>query len=60
MQAVFAAAFVAEWSCRAYAFGGVRAMTRSPYQMADLLSTVVLALVFVYEVRTKRSSPRFR
>lgn len=51
-QAVFTAIFVVEWACRAYAFGGVRAVTRSPFQMADLFTTVVLALVFIDEVCT--------
>lgn len=51
IQAAFAAVFVGEWVCRAVAFGGVRAVTRSPFQIADLVSTLVLALVFIDEVR---------
>ncbi|CAM9483745.1 unnamed protein product, partial [Ectocarpus fasciculatus] len=49
-EAVFAPLFVLEWVCRAIAFGGVRAITRSYFQVADFFSTFVLALVFVEEI----------
>ncbi|CAB1107988.1 unnamed protein product [Ectocarpus sp. CCAP 1310/34] len=49
-EAVFAPLFVLEWVCRAIAFGGVRAITRSYFQMADFFSTLVLTLVFVEEI----------
>ncbi|CAM9843940.1 unnamed protein product [Ectocarpus sp. 6 AP-2014] len=49
-EAVFAPLFVLEWVCRAIAFGGVRAITRSYFQMVDFFSTLVLALVFVEEI----------
>eukprot|EP00903_Cladosiphon_okamuranus_P008160 g7859.t1 len=49
-EAAFAAVLVFEWACRAVAFGGVRAITRSHFQVADALATLVLALVFIEEI----------
>eukprot|EP00752_Nemacystus_decipiens_P004767 g4338.t2 len=50
VEALFAAVLVVEWVCRAVAFGGVRAITRSHFQVADALATLVLALVFIEEI----------